>query len=134
APRARRAPRAAVRRGRRRRGATQVRLDGCRALQRTRHPGRQLRPGRPEPRPRRRRARSRRADRAGRGGSAPMADRRLTLPALVRWRLMPWWGRVLVVYALSRVVTTIVMLCFAVVQARETGSFVPDYFTLATNW
>lgn len=63
-----------------------------------------------------------------------MADRRLTLPALVRWRLMPWWGRVLVVYALSRVVTTIVMLCFAVVQARETGSFVPDYFTLATNW
>ncbi|PZQ88123.1 MAG: hypothetical protein DI534_11660 [Leifsonia xyli] len=63
-----------------------------------------------------------------------MADRRLTTPARVRWRLTPWWGRVLVVYGLTRVVTTVIMLCFAVVQARETGSPVPDYFTLATNW
>ncbi|MCS0499003.1 hypothetical protein [Protaetiibacter mangrovi] len=63
-----------------------------------------------------------------------MADRRLITPALVRWRLTPWWGRVLVVYALSRVVTTVVLLCFAVVQAHETGTTVPDYFTLAANW
>ncbi|MFT4029156.1 MAG: hypothetical protein QM675_04710 [Protaetiibacter sp.] len=63
-----------------------------------------------------------------------MADRRLIVPALVRWRLTPWWGRVLVVYGLSRVVTTVIMLCFAVVQARATDSAVPDYFTLASNW
>ena len=63
-----------------------------------------------------------------------MADRRLTLPALVRWRLTPWWVRVLVVFAASRVVTTIVLACFAVVQARETGAPVPELFTLGANW
>jgi hypothetical protein len=63
-----------------------------------------------------------------------MADRRLTLPALVRWRLTPWWGRVLIVFAASRIVTTVILLCFAVVQARETGAAVPDPFTLAVNW
>lgn len=66
-----------------------------------------------------------------------MADRRLItslLPALVRWRVLPWWARVLIVFGASRVVTTIVLLCFAVVQARETGSAVPDLFTLSANW
>lgn len=63
-----------------------------------------------------------------------MADRRLTFPARVRRRVMPWWGRVLLVYALSRVVTTTVLACFAVVQARETGTAVPDLFTFAANW
>jgi hypothetical protein len=63
-----------------------------------------------------------------------MADRRLITPALVRWRLLPWWARVLVVFGVSRVVTTIVLLCFGVVQARETGGAVPDLFTLSANW
>jgi hypothetical protein len=63
-----------------------------------------------------------------------MADRRLITPALVRWRLLPWWARVLVVFGVSRVVTTIVLLCFGFVQARETGGAVPDLFTLSANW
>jgi hypothetical protein len=63
-----------------------------------------------------------------------MADRRLITPALVRWRLLPWWARVLVVFGVSRVVTTILLLCFGVVQARETGGAVPDLFTLSANW
>jgi hypothetical protein len=63
-----------------------------------------------------------------------MADRRLITPALVRWRLLPWWARVLVVFGASRIVTTIVLLCFGVVQARETGGAVPDLFTLSANW
>jgi hypothetical protein len=63
-----------------------------------------------------------------------MADRGLILPARVRWRLTPWWGRVLVVFLLSRVVTTLIMLWFAGLQARETGALVPDYATFATNW
>ena len=41
----------------RRRGAAEVRLDGCRALQRPGHPRRELRPRRPAEGPRRRRAR-----------------------------------------------------------------------------
>ncbi len=49
-------------------------------------------------------------------------------------RSLPWWGRVLIVFALSRVVTTVIMLCFGEVQAQETGALVPDYFTLAANW
>jgi hypothetical protein len=63
-----------------------------------------------------------------------MADRRLITPALVRWRLLPWWARVLVVFGVSRIITTIVLLGFGVVQARETGGAVPDLFTLSANW
>jgi hypothetical protein len=63
-----------------------------------------------------------------------MADRRLTLAARVRWRLTPWWGRVLIVFALGRIVTTVVLACFALVQARETGTAAPDLFTFAVNW
>ena len=46
-PGARRAARAGVPRGGRRRAAAEVRLDGCRAVQRLRRAGRQLRPRRP---------------------------------------------------------------------------------------
>src|SRR5690606_16172427 len=63
-----------------------------------------------------------------------MADRRLIPPALVRWRLLPWWARVLAVFGVSRIITTIVLLGFGVVQARETGGAVPDLFTLSVNW
>ncbi|QNO38254.1 hypothetical protein H4J02_04300 [Protaetiibacter sp. SSC-01] len=63
-----------------------------------------------------------------------MAQRRLILPALVRWRLTPWWGRVLVVFALSRVVTTAIMLWGAGEQARTTGASPLDYATFASNW
>jgi len=58
----------------------------------------------------------------------------LTLAARVRWRLTPWWGRVLVVYLASRVVTTVIMLAMAVVEGRANGTATPDYFRLAANW
>lgn len=64
-----------------------------------------------------------------------MADRsRLSLAARVRWRLTPWWGRVLVVYAASRIVTGVIMLVMASVQAQLNSGVVPDPFTFATNW
>ena len=64
-----------------------------------------------------------------------MADRgRLSLAARVRWRLTPWWGRVLLVYVASRVVTGIILLVMAVVQAQLNSGVVPDPFSFATNW
>ncbi len=60
--------------------------------------------------------------------------RELIKPAVVRWRLVPWWGRVLVVFGLSRIVTTVILLAFAVVQARANATAVPDYFDFASNW
>lgn len=49
-----------------------------------------------------------------------------------RWR---WWVRVLVVFAASRVVTTIIMLAFAAVQKQNpwTGPH-PGYFSFASIW
>lgn len=54
--------------------------------------------------------------------------------ARVRWRLTPWWGRVLLVYGASRIVTTTILLAFAQVQGAASGTPAPDYFTFATNW
>ncbi len=69
------APLAQAIRGRRRwRAASQVRLDGCRALRRPRHPGRELRPGRPDAGPRRRRARAAGADHRLRARPASLAE------------------------------------------------------------
>jgi hypothetical protein len=53
----------------------------------------------------------------------------------VRWRLLPWWGRVLVVYAASRLVTTV----FVMLLAREQGENPwtrarPGYFEYANIW
>ena len=63
-----------------------------------------------------------------------MAHGGLTLAARVRWRLTPWWGRVLLVYALSRLITTAILLVFAAVQAGLHGTPVPDYPTFASIW
>ncbi len=63
-----------------------------------------------------------------------MAHRGLITPVRVRWRLLPWWAHVLVVFAATRVVTTVIMLVFAVEQARATGGPVPDYASFASNW
>ncbi|AYF98503.1 hypothetical protein [Protaetiibacter intestinalis] len=59
---------------------------------------------------------------------------RLSLAARVRWRLTPWWGRVLLVFAASRAVTGVAMLCFAVVEAQLNQTVVPDPLTFANNW
>ena len=57
-----------------------------------------------------------------------MADRLLTL-----WR--KWWAKVIVIFAASRVVTTVIMLLFANAQDRTywTGPK-PDYFAFAAIW
>lgn len=83
-----------------------------------------------------------------------MADRRVTHPPLepannqpslarqplrrivrIRYRLTPWWLRVIVVWALSRVVTTGILLWFAARQPSNawTGAH-PDYLSFAQLW
>jgi hypothetical protein len=60
-----------------------------------------------------------------------MADRLVAAPRSG----VPWWGKVLLIFAASRVVTTIIMLAFANVQAQNpwTGPK-PDYFSFAAMW
>ncbi|TFB89920.1 hypothetical protein E3O25_12825 [Cryobacterium sp. TMT1-3] len=54
---------------------------------------------------------------------------------LARYRLTPWWGKVLVVWALSRLVTTSLVLVLASVQGPNawTGAS-PKYTDFATMW
>jgi hypothetical protein len=64
------------------------------------------------------------------------AQRIPSRPSLkVRYRLTPWWVKVLVVFAASRVVSTIILLAFASLQAANpwTGAH-PDYFSFAQIW
>ena len=51
------------------------------------------------------------------------------------YRLTPWWVKVLVIFAASRVVTTSLMLAFAAAQGTNawTGAS-PDYFSFASLW
>lgn len=62
---------------------------------------------------------------------------RRTLPARwrARYRLTPWWGRVLLIWALSRVVTTSLVLILASVQGPNpwTGAD-PSYVDFANMW
>lgn len=62
-----------------------------------------------------------------------MAD--ALVAARVRYRLTPWWVKVLVVFVLSRVVTTAIMLNFAARQATNpwTGAS-PGYADFASIW
>ncbi|TFD80896.1 hypothetical protein E3T53_03850 [Cryobacterium psychrophilum] len=59
------------------------------------------------------------------------------MPAVwrARYRLTPWWARVLIVWALSRVVTTTLILMLARVQGENawTGAN-PNYVDFATMW
>jgi len=52
-----------------------------------------------------------------------------------RYRLTPWWVRVLAVYAASRVVTTLILLAYAAAQPANpwTGAS-PGYADFATMW
>src|ERR1700710_2068832 len=52
-----------------------------------------------------------------------------------RYARTPWWIKVLVIFALSRVVTTIILLVFAWMQQANawTGAH-PDYFSFAEIW
>ena len=53
----------------------------------------------------------------------------------VRYRLTPWWVKVLVIFAASRIVTTVLLLVFAWLQQANpwTGAH-PDYFSFAEIW
>jgi hypothetical protein len=59
----------------------------------------------------------------------------LLVAAKVRYRLTPWWAKVLVIFAVSRVVTTGILLYFASIQGENawTGAQ-PDYFAFAKIW
>src|SRR4051812_26942486 len=65
----------------------------------------------------------------------PWPAPRLPTRVRVRWRVLPWWARVLLVFAASRVVTTIIFCIFAALQpvSYRTGAS-PDYFTFAALW
>lgn len=64
-----------------------------------------------------------------------MADlRELTSDLRALWRLTPWWGQVLVVYVATRILTGVILLGFAGVQAEANGTSVPDPFSFAANW
>jgi hypothetical protein len=53
----------------------------------------------------------------------------------VRYRLLPWWGRVTLIYFAARVVSTALILVLASVQGRNpwTGAH-PAYFDYASIW
>ena len=64
-----------------------------------------------------------------------MAGNSLETSLKVRYRLTPWWGRVLVIFAASRVVTTALLLWYASMQQPNawTGAS-PGYFEFARIW
>ena len=64
-----------------------------------------------------------------------MAGHSLRTRLTVRYRLTPWWAKVLVVFAASRIVTTSLLLAFAARQGPNpwTGAQ-PSYFDFARIW
>ncbi|MET0976556.1 MAG: hypothetical protein ABWX82_12890 [Leifsonia sp.] len=75
------------------------------------------------------------ADEAARRTRRGRQRRILPIGIVVRWRLMPWWLRVMLVYAVSRIVTTTLMLVLAGQQAANpwTGAH-PGYADFANIW
>ena len=54
---------------------------------------------------------------------------------VVRWRLLPWWLRITVVYTLSRVLTTALMSGFARIQTANSFTVQhPSYLSFASIW
>ncbi|KFF59673.1 membrane protein [Cryobacterium sp. MLB-32] len=66
---------------------------------------------------------------------AALSSERMPSRWLARCRLTPWWGRVLVIWLLSRVVTTTMILVLARVQGPNawTGAS-PNYVDFANMW
>ena len=71
------------------------------------------------------------------GVDRELVTRRRMLPAglRVRYRLTPWWVKVIVVYLLARLATTVMLLVLANVQGQNpwTGPH-PGYFDFASIW
>ena len=64
-----------------------------------------------------------------------MADSRLSIALKVRYRLTPWWLKVIVIFVVSRVITTSLMLAFAAAQGPNAWSAPrPNYFEFAQFW
>lgn len=73
--------------------------------------------------------------RAGASGVADGAVVHRSIALTVRYRLTPWWVKVLVVFVLSRVVTTAIMLNFAARQADNPWTAAsPTYADFASLW
>ncbi|KQP55911.1 mannosyltransferase family protein [Agreia sp. Leaf283] len=55
--------------------------------------------------------------------------------ALVRYRVLPWWARVSLIYIAARIVSTVIILAIAAGQGANpwTGAH-PGYFDFATIW
>jgi hypothetical protein len=55
--------------------------------------------------------------------------------ALVRYRVLPWWARVSLIYVSARIVSTVIILAIAAGQGANpwTGAH-PGYFDFATIW
>ncbi len=54
---------------------------------------------------------------------------------VVRYRLTAWCAKVIVIFALSRIVSTVIMLAFANIQGPTYWAGAkPDYFTFASIW
>ncbi|WP_258365743.1 MULTISPECIES: hypothetical protein [unclassified Curtobacterium] len=65
----------------------------------------------------------------------PRASRAALTWVVVRWRLVPWWLRITVVYTLSRVLTTVMMSGFARIQAANSFTVQnPTYLSFASIW
>ncbi|WP_371740117.1 hypothetical protein [Frigoribacterium sp. VKM Ac-2836] len=80
-------------------------------------------------------------DEAGRASSSLLSHRDLRRPIppsrwfLLRYRMTPWWVRVLGVFVLSRVASTIALLTFAGAQQANAWTLAsPDYGSFATIW
>lgn len=62
-------------------------------------------------------------------------ERRFAHTLRLRYRLTPWWARVLAIFVLSRVVSTALLLGFARVQANNPWTVArPDYASFARMW
>ena len=66
-----------------------------------------------------------------------MAVDALTRRSIPAWaRSAPWWAQVVVVFLLSRVITTTILLVYAAIDAAQEGRIDggPSYFEFATVW
>lgn len=69
-----------------------------------------------------------------RTGAAGVAGDRV-VAFTVRYRLTPWWVKVLVIFVVSRIVTTSILLGFAAHQAQNAWTAAkPNYFDFASIW
>ncbi len=67
-----------------------------------------------------------------RGGGS---SNRLSVRARVRYRLTPWWAKVIAIFVLSRVVTTAILLQFASFQPKNPWTAAhPNYFDFSAIW